>query len=144
MSRKNRVMKRLLRGVEVGEGINLTPLMDMIFNLIFFFILATEVRQSHAFLEVRLPHVTQTARMESAGKTLVITVTKDNRVFLEKREISPESLEAELKKIPPAQVSRIAIKGDAQAYHETIVKVLDACVKAGHTGVSVEVKSEKY
>jgi len=144
MSRKKGGMKRRLSEMEVGEGINLTPLMDMIFNLIFFFILATEVRQSHAFLEVRLPHVTQTTRMESAGKTLTLTVTKDNRIFLEKREISPESLEAELKKIPPAQVSRIAIKGDAQAYHETIVKVLDACVKAGHTGVSVEVKSEKY
>jgi len=143
MSRKNGGMKRRLSGIEVGEGINFTPLMDMIFNLIFFFILATEIRQSHAFLNVRLPHVTQMTHVESASKTLVITVTKDNRIFLEKSEMSPESLEVELKKIPPAQVSRIAIKGDAQAYHETIVKVLDACVKAGHTGVSVEVKSEK-
>ena len=126
-----------------GEaGINLTPLLDMIFNLIFFFILATTIRQTQAYLDVRLPRASEARRAESQRKTVVLIVTKENHLYLNDRQISADVLEKELKSLSPHDVDQIILKGDAMAHHETIVRVLDACAKAGHVGVSVEVKKD--
>jgi len=126
------------------ESINLTPLLDMIFNLIFFFILATTLRQSKALLEVRLPSVAKAVRETALPKSLVITVTKDDKIYLGEKEITLESLETDLKNISPGEQGRLIIQGDAQAHHEAIVRVLDVCARAGHRGVSVEVKRPAY
>ncbi|MBN1899956.1 biopolymer transporter ExbD [Candidatus Sumerlaeota bacterium] len=123
------------------ESINLTPLLDMIFNLIFFFILATTLRQSKALLEVRLPQSSQGALQSIEKNIIVITLTSEDRIFLGEKEATIESLEQELKTIPPNEIESLILQGDARAHHEAVVRVLDACARAGHTGVSVEVKS---
>jgi len=141
---KRRRKRHNLLGWGEEESINLTPLLDMIFNLIFFFILATTLRQSKALLEVRLPSVAKAIQETMPKKSLVITVTKEDKIFLGEREMTLESLDADLKNIPPQELGKLIIQGDAQAHHEAIVKVLDACARAGHRGVSVEVKRPGY
>jgi biopolymer transport protein ExbD len=138
MKKRSKRRRRLTWSGE--ESINLTPLLDMIFNLIFFFILATTLRQSKAFLEVRLPQSSQAALQNIQKKTIVITLTREDRIFIGEKELTVESLEEELKNIPPNEIERLILQGDAMAHHEAVVKVLDACARAGHTGVSVEVK----
>ena len=125
------------------ESINLTPLLDMIFNLIFFFILATTLRQSKAFLDIRLPRASQAALQNIQRKTIIITLTRENRIFLDEMEMTLETLEQVLKDAPPHEIERLILQGDAQAHHEAVVKVLDTCARAGHTGVSVEVKRKE-
>lgn len=125
------------------ESINLTPLLDMIFNLIFFFILATTLRQSKALLEVRLPQSSQAALQKMQKKTVVITLTRDDRIFIGEKEMTIQSLEEDLKNIPPNEIERLILQGDAQSHHEAVVQVLDICARAGHTGVSVEVKHKE-
>ena len=127
---------------EGESGINLTPLLDMIFNLIFFFILATTIKQTQAFLDIRLPSASEARRAESPKKIIVLVVTKENDIYLDDRPISADALEKELISHQPREVEQIILKGDANARHETIVRVLDACAKAGHIGVSVEVKKD--
>ena len=57
-------------------------------------------------------------------------------------DLSADALEKELISHQPREVEQIILKGDANARHETIVRVLDACAKAGHICVSVEVKKD--
>ena len=134
--------KRYLAWVS-EDSINLTPLLDVIFNLIFFFILATTIREAKSFLEVQLPSSSEAAAREAETATLIITVTDTNKIYLNEREVTPKALEALLKEQDVANVREIIIRGDAKAYNQTIVDVLDACARAGRYAVSIEVKGRE-
>jgi biopolymer transport protein ExbD len=125
------------------DSMNLTPLLDVIFNLIFFFILATTIREAKSFLEVQLPSSSEAAQREAETATLIITVTDENKIYLGEQQITAKNLEAELKEKHATDVKEIIIRGDAKAYNQTIVDVLDACARAGHYAVSIEVKSRE-
>jgi biopolymer transport protein ExbD len=140
-ARKRRRRRRLLSW-DTEESINLTPLLDVIFNLIFFFLLATTIKQSQAFLDVKLPKSSRANIVKKEKKIIVITLDKENRIFFEKDEVSIDDLEKKLIETSPEEVDRIVLRGDAKSYHESVVNILDVCVKAGHRGVSVEVKKE--
>lgn len=114
----------------------------MIFNLIFFFLLATTLRQSKAFLDLRLPSAQRASLETPPKKTLVISLTRENKIYMGKKEFNLESLENELKNTAPSELDKLIVQGDALAHHETVVKVLDVCVRSGHTDVSIEVKKE--
>ena len=117
--------------------------MDVIFNLIFFFILATTIREAKSFLEVQLPSSSQAAAREPEMATIIITVTDMNKIYLGEQEVTPKDLEALLKEQRPENVREIIVRGDAKAYNQTIVDVLDACARAGHYAVSIEVKGRE-
>ena len=134
--------KRYLTWVS-EDSINLTPLLDVIFNIIFFFILATTIREAKSFLEVQLPSSSEAAAREAETATLIITVTDTNRIYLNEREVTPKDLEALLREQDVTNVREIIIRGDAKAYNQTIVDVLDACARAGHYAVSIEVKGRE-
>ncbi len=134
--------KRYLTWVS-EDSINLTPLLDVIFNIIFFFILATTIREAKSFLEVQLPSSSEAAAREAETATLIITVTDTNRIYLNEREVTPKDLEVMLREQDVANVREIIIRGDAKAYNQTIVDVLDACARAGHYAVSIEVKGRE-
>ncbi len=134
--------KRYLTWVS-EDSINLTPLLDVIFNLIFFFILATTIREAKSFLEVQLPSSSEAAAREAETATLIITVTDTNMIYLNEREVTPKDLETLLKEEHVGKVREIIIRGDAKAYNQTIVDVLDACARAGRYAVSIEVKGRK-
>ncbi len=134
--------KRYLTWVS-EDSINLTPLLDVIFNIIFFFILATTIREAKSFLEVQLPSSSEAAAREAETATLIITVTDTNKIYLNQREVTPKDLEALLKEEHVGKVREIIIRGDAKAYNQTIVDVLDACARAGRYAVSIEVKGRE-
>ena len=134
--------KRYLAWVS-EDSINLTPLLDVIFNIIFFFILATTIREAKSFLEVQLPSSSEAAAREAETATLIITVTDTNRIYLNEREVTAKDLEALLEEEHVGKVREIIIRGDAKAYNQTIVDVLDACARAGRYAVSIEVKGRE-
>jgi biopolymer transport protein ExbD len=117
----------------------LTPLLDVILNLIFFFILATTIQETKEFLDVQLPSSSEAAERAEVPKTLIITVTEENKVFLGEEEIEAERLHERIEGMKAEEIKEIIIRGDAKAYNQTMVKVLDECAKAGKYGVSIEV-----
>ena len=138
---KRRIRRRRRLTWAGEDSINLTPLLDVIFNLIFFFLLATTLKQTKAFLEVRLPYAQQATHIATPKRTIIITVSREDKVYVGAREVSFEELEIVLKKTPPSEIEGVILRGDARAHNEAIVKVLDTCVRAGHSGVALEVKT---
>lgn len=130
---------------ELQPGLNLTPLLDVVFNLIFFFILATTIKESQAFLNVTLPYSEQAQVVEQTPpSTLEIVVSETNEIFIQDKLVDIKSLPDELRKINQSRkIDNVIIKGDAKAYHQTIIQVLDACASAHLYKVSVEVQQKK-
>ena len=121
------------------------PLLDVLFNLIFFFILATTIKESQAFLNVSLPYSDQAQQVQKKPpSSLVIVVNDSNEIVIRDTIYDIESLGPTLKDLKDSeQLQQVLIRGDAQAYHQTIIHVLDACAEAGLFKVSVEVVPQR-
>ncbi len=128
-------MKRRSFSPDQGLGIPLTPLIDMVFLLLIYFMLASNFVEEQQF-HVELPessHGHEVSRHKAA-----VTVTKDGRFFLNSRQMDADELQGELKRMKAAEELRsLEIRIDRLAPAGLAVKVLDAAGAAGISEVSI-------
>jgi biopolymer transport protein ExbD len=121
------------------EGVNPTPLVDVMFNLLIFIIVTAQYTNVQA-LKVNLPKAQTGASIEKLEK-VVIMVTKDEQILLEGKSMDPASLEAALnplgKKEPQPSV---LIQADEGSTTGKLVTVMDLASKAGLKKISIETK----
>lgn len=134
MARRNRI-----ESFRLDEGINLTPLLDVLFNLIFFFILATTIKEEKSFLRLTLPTARQPATPAEPRRTMTILITADQAIYLDGEATDAAGLEATLREVAPESIEGVVVRADAKAYHETLVKALEACSRAGQSKLKIEV-----
>lgn len=120
--------------------INLTPLIDVVFLLLIFFMVTTSfIRNSD--LRIELP---EAAREPSAAQTeaLEITVNADGQYFVEDRRVvdsTAESLrKALIETLGDSRDRTVAIRADADASHQAVVTVLDVTGRLGIEDVVIE------
>ena len=108
-------------------SINLTPMLDMVFNLLLFFLAATTFAKEEVELDLRLPQA-KSGQAGEPGKQLVINVFADGRLSVDGRVVTIEALRQRLEAL--AQKNReqaVLVRGDQQAQFGIGVQVLDAC-----------------
>jgi len=112
------------------EGINLTPLLDVIFNLIFFFAVATTLRQDAA-LNINLPQSSESEQVASEKRALVVSFSQDGQFAVDGAPVSLEELEQTLARLKSPDVAGVVIRGDGAGDYQSFIHVLTACQKAG-------------
>ena len=119
-----------------GAAIELTPLIDVVFLLLIFFMTSTVfVRQSR--LEINLPPALGAAAPASAAPRLTIDAAGAYALNDEPlADGSPATLVAALRAAVGDQ-PRLVIAADAEAAHRTVVAALDAAAQAGIRQVGV-------
>ena len=120
-------MRLDLDAQEDEASINLTPMLDMVFNLLLFFLAATTFAREEVELDLRLPHA-KSGQTGAPGKQLVINVFADGRLAVDGRVVTIEALRQRLEAL--AQQNReqaVLVRGDQQAQFGVGVQVLDAC-----------------
>ncbi|GAJ11901.1 unnamed protein product, partial [marine sediment metagenome] len=87
---------RFRRAVERREAaFDLMPLIDVVFLLIIFFMLTTSFRTIFQGIKVDLP--TTTTKQEKIEQNIIITITKDNVLYLDKSRVTTSKLVSLLK-----------------------------------------------
>jgi biopolymer transport protein ExbD len=112
----------------------MAPILDVILSLLFFFVVATSIRQEREVLQVSLPRTSQGTRQADESPPLTVIITRENKILLQGKEMTGAALSAELKeycKKNPAQGSRVLIQTDGEANVQTLLEVSDACSEAG-------------
>ena len=112
-----------------GLRLDLTPMVDVMLQLIIFFVLTSSfIRPS---LKVDLPKgVPEVSPKEK--KELVITITKANRLYFEKREMNLGELETLfLQEAQKAPETLLVINADRRAFHGTVVEVMELAKRSG-------------
>lgn len=107
--------------------INLTPMLDMVFNLLLFFLAATTFARDEVDLDLKLPQARSGASQEGKQQ-FVVNVLADGRLSVDGREITLEALRQKLAAL--AQRNReqpVLVRGDHRAQFGVGVQVLDAC-----------------
>ncbi len=121
---------------KTAEEINLAPLLDIIFCLLFFFILATSIKEERKVLEVELPYSAQESEVVNENKPLEISIGKDNKIMFEGKILSAAELSDALRikkqrNTNKPDEQKVIIRSDSKAQVQTFVEVTDACAKAG-------------
>ncbi|HAA47112.1 MAG TPA: biopolymer transporter ExbD [Synergistaceae bacterium] len=113
--------------------IELTPLIDVLFMLIVFFVLTTSFIASG--IRVDLP-AAKGSPVE--GSPLVITITKEGNVFFEGSRMSPNDIASALEHAVGDRL--VLIKADKESAYGVVVELLDALGKVGvnHLDLAVE------
>lgn len=116
---------------------SMAPLIDIVFQLLIFFMVATTYSNKEKELGIDLP-TTQSGESSVAPQELVINVFRDGRITLGGRDVERDDLAAALAQAADGNVEiAVTIRGDRQVAHETVVAVLDACGIAGLSNLSV-------
>lgn len=118
--------------------LELTPLIDVVFLLLLFFMLATSFADPEREIPVDLPEAASSAEPEQAPDELVIDVLRDGVVRLGERAVERAELLAALRSAAARDPrTPVTIRGDRLAAHQAVVSVMDACGEAGLSNLAV-------
>jgi len=110
--------------------INVTPLVDVVLQLVIFFIVTTTFISVETGAQVNLP-AAHFSRIEEA-KTITVTLTKNNTLYLNGVVTNwnelPRLVVLELRKDPQVAV---VIEADREVLHGRVVKLMDLLRRAG-------------
>lgn len=112
--------------------LDLTPIIDMVFLLLIFFLVATTFAQAEREIEVALPVARNAEPLSATLRELVINVKQDGAIVVAGRALSADDLRAmltESAKINPDR--KVTVRGDRRATYDHVVQVLDLCKAAG-------------
>jgi len=121
-----------LRAEDAAPGIDLTPVIDMVFLLLIFFLVATTFHQTEREMEVALPVARSGGPITAQLREIVVNVAADGSVVVSGRTVSIEELEALIRGALEQNGERkVSVRGDARAAYQSVVAALDACRRAG-------------
>jgi biopolymer transport protein TolR len=116
------------------SDINITPLVDVVLVLLIIFMVTAPVLQSG--IEVSVPH-TRTVK-EITEERLVISIDKQQRVFLGNNPININQIASQLKqKIRDPRSQSIFIRADEDVPFGAFATVMDAVKQSGIANVSI-------
>ena len=130
-------MKALLDEAEEGS-IRLTPMLDVVFLLLVFFLVATTFYEAEKDITIRLAGATEGAERDSTADLLVINIGEAGVIVINQRVYSVDELEALLRRGRARNPQLAAIiRCDRRARHADFVKVLNLCERTGVRQVAV-------
>ncbi|MEO2019161.1 MAG: biopolymer transporter ExbD [Fuerstiella sp.] len=113
------------------EGPNLTPVIDVVFLLLIFFLVATRYDQEERELDVVLPEVTQ-AQPLSMTPELVINVLRSGTYKIVQQEIDEQQLGQIIRETYRNNPHQSAlIRGDGEVALKHAVRVMGLCNEVG-------------
>lgn len=124
--------------------LNLTPMIDIVFLLIIFFMVGTKFSEIERKIGLEVPSVVDSGTLTAAPARRVINVYRDGSLTLDRESVTLVQLAENL-----ATAQRqyndlgVLIRGDATGQFQRVAEVLNACKQAGivELGISVRLAS---
>ncbi len=128
-------MRKANKAPEEEAQIDLTPMLDVVFiMLIFFIVTASFIKE--AGVEVNRPEASTSNPKENVN--ILIAVTGNNEIWLDKRRIDVRAVRANIERLHAENPKgAVVIQADNESNTETVVAVLDASREAGVLDVSL-------
>ena len=131
-------MRRLTKREEADDSkINLTPMLDVVFiMLIFFIVTATFVKE--VGLDINQPEDDKPKTVDPDKKSIVVRITSRDRIVIAQRDVDVRSVRANIERLhaenPEAPV---IIQPHPDSKTETMIHIMDSARQAGVFNVSL-------
>ena len=139
-------MKIPSRPRQSGLRFNVTPLIDIVFLLIIFFLAASHFARSETLESVNLPEATQEEEEQDAQR-LVITITEDRLIHVASTIVDRSAVEAlimvgRIEALEAGEIFEVRIRADEDVPYSEIEPIMLACARAGISNVKFAVNLE--
>ena len=125
---------------EDNFAMEMTPLIDVVFLLIIFFMVSTVFVDFSRRMDINLPS-SKSSIIDEKPKTLEIEMSKDKKIFLAGKPITLLGLEQALRKLDINSKKQTAIiSADKVLPYGEVIQVMGLLQKAGIPDISVAVK----
>jgi len=119
--------------------INLTPLIDVVFLLLIFFMVSTTFDRN-ARLKVSLPEASAKMQQQQ-DNPVVLTIDARGNYFINDRQLVNTTLEtlkaALLKTVGDDREQMLVLRADGNTPHQAVVRAMDAAAQIGLTHLSI-------
>ena len=117
---------------DTAVSIDLTPIIDMVFLLLIFFLVATTFHQTEREMKIALPAASSAGPISTALREIIINVDLEGTIIISGKTIEPEDLRTIITDalvLNPEQ--KITVRGDQNTAYSNIIRVLDICKGSG-------------
>ena len=131
---------RFRRGLATRTNVELIPLIDVIFQLVVFFMVSTTFILTPG-ISLILPK-SETSEPVVMSK-LVVTVVSRSELYLNQERYDLEGLDQRLSAVTDqerSEIKTVVLEGDEEVSYHLLVQVLDVLRKNGFTGINLRTK----
>ena len=123
--------------------LDLTPLIDVVFLLLIFFMVSTTFIREPGGIRVDLPH-SDTQEFIREGEELVIKVDADGDLYVDEVPVDLEGLRKELRRTVQLDPdTTVIIKADRDVEHGAVVRVMDTAKRIGLSRLAVATEGSR-
>ena len=120
---------------EEDAAIDMTPMLDIVFIMLIFFIVTTSFVKE-AGIQVNKPEANQATKEPSAN--IFIAIRDTGEIWMDKRQVDVKRVAANLERMLAEQpTDLVVIQADKEAEHGRVVEVMDQIKEAGIDKISI-------
>jgi len=120
--------------------LNLIPMIDIMLQLLIFFMLGTKFIEMDRKIELEVPRVVNAGALSSAPERRVINVYRDGVVTLDGKEVTLPQLQQRLADVRRQYADLgVMVRGDRTGQFQLVADVLNTCRQAGIQELAIAV-----
>jgi len=133
-------MARRTRRESEEAAIDLTPMLDVVFIMLIFFIVTTSFVKE-AGIDVNRPKAAKATGKPTA--TIFVAIRANGEVWLDKRAVDVERVGAQIEKmLAESPTDTVIVQADKEAKHGVVVSVMDQIKLAGIDKISIAAENK--
>ncbi len=127
-----------------GDLLDLTPLIDVVFLLLIFFMVSTTFIREPGGIRVDLPH-SDTQEFIQEGEEVVVKIDGDGTIYVDDVPVTEDALKRELQRAVQADPgTTVIIKADREVEHGQVVRVMDLAKRIGLVKMAVATEGTRH
>lgn len=121
--------------------IDMTPMLDIVFIMLIFFIVTTSfVKESG--IDINRP-IAKSTEKKNKGNNILVAITQNEEIWIDKRQIDLRALRANIQRLSANEDEvAVIIQADVLAKTGILVAVMDQIKMAGIESISIATKKE--
>lgn len=134
---------RFRRRLKPTANVDLVPMIDVVFQLVIFFMVATTLIENPG-ISVILPGSTTSEPVVMTK--MVVTIVSRDKIYFKNKSYNLDGLSRALTQIPAEekdQLKTVVIEGDRTISYQLMIEVLDILRRKGYKGVNLRTRQEK-
>ncbi|MEQ1903623.1 MAG: biopolymer transporter ExbD [Pirellulaceae bacterium] len=128
-------------------SINMTPMIDIVFLLIIFFMVGTkftEISEAERDIALTVPEVKDGQALAKSPEKRVINIYRDGSIALDTQKLTLEDLENQLREAKAQYpATGVVVRGDSESLYQHVAQVIAACRDAKINDLNIAVKPTK-
>lgn len=123
---------RIQKG-RLGGGLELTPMIDVVFLLMIFFLVASKLEEADRSIDVVLPKASAARPLTSRPREFIIGIDKSGGYYAGPKPVPLAELQQLLRQAAAdnPQRQKVIVRADENVAHKFVVAAMNACVQVG-------------